>query len=544
MGADNPTTRMTRLSAALLVSAVTALLVLPPLGQRVLATNDEVRFALLARDMLERGVWFDVQFRGTPYRNKPLLYPWSIAALALARGRVTEAAAQAPVAAAAIGSALFTFLLGERLFNRRAGLWAALILATSYGFFALSQQSLPDLIVVCFATLAGYSFWRAVGEPPGRGALVAFYAALAFGVFAKGPVGLLPLLPAAIWLWSEHGLRGVGRRLWSPLGAAVFALVTLIWLGPFLALGSASFGRAVLWQDWLAWYLGVPAPKNLGNLAVDLLVGVMPWTAVAALAILGAARARRDAAVKFALLWAAVPLLVILLAQNQRTRYLAPVYPGAALLVGWWADAHGTARGTAGRVIGWVSLASAVAAVAALYWPAWLGPEQRPFAPGISWQALPLIAGCALAGGALFWGLRAGRPALLVHGVAAAMVVILGYGTWLYNPRFNEVWDFRRLAASVERHAAGGDAAVFGARWFSIDFYLGRPVLWLRTVEELNSFLDRGNRPVAVVNGRTWLRIQGQISPAIRVLEQTTIGSQDVLIVRHDNPRDDTRTGR
>lgn len=544
MGADNPTTRMTRLSAALLVSAVTALLVLPPLGQRVLATNDEVRFALLARDMLERGVWFDVQFRGTPYRNKPLLYPWSIAALALARGRVTEASAQAPVAAAALGTVLFTFLLGQRLFNRRAGLWAALILATSYGFFALSQQSLPDLIVVCFATLAGYSFWRAVREPPGRGALVAFYAALAFGVFAKGPVGLLPLLPAAIWLWSEHGLRGVGRRLWSPLGAAVFALVTLIWLGPFLALGSASFGRAVLWQDWLAWYLGVPAPKNLGNLAVDLLVGVMPWTAVAALAILGAARARRDAAVKFALLWAAVPLLVILLAQNQRTRYLAPVYPGAALLVGWWADAHGTARGTAGRVIGWVSLASAAAVVAALYWPAWLGPELRPFVPELSWQVLPLALAILLLGAALFLGLGGGRPALLVYGGVAAMVVLLGWGVWLYNSRFNELSDFKGLAASVERHSSGGDVGAFGARWFSIDFYLERSLHPIRSVEELTAYLARPKHPVVVVTRRAWDAVQPHSSPALRVLERMSVHGHEILIVRDESPHEEAPNRR
>lgn len=226
---------MTRICAALAVTAASAALVLPSLGQRILATNDEARFVLLARDILERGHWFDVQFRGTRYQNKPLLYPWSIAALSRPGGRVTEATAQAPVAAAAIGCVLFTFLLGDRLFNRHAGLWAALILATSYGFFALSQSSLPDLLVVCFQTIAGYAFWRAVQEPPGRKALVGFCAALAFAVFAKGPVGLLALLPALIWLWSEHGLRTVASRLWSPLGALLFTLVTLVWLVPFLA---------------------------------------------------------------------------------------------------------------------------------------------------------------------------------------------------------------------------------------------------------------------------------------------------------------------
>jgi 4-amino-4-deoxy-L-arabinose transferase-like glycosyltransferase len=188
---------LTRFQAALLVSFVTALLVLPPLGQRIIATSDEARFALLARDILERGAWFDLQVRGKQYRNKPPLYAWSIAALSLPYGRVTEATAHAPVALAAIGAVLFTFLLGDRLFNRRAGLWAALILATSYGFFGHSQLVLPDMLVLCFAAVAGYTFWRAVAEPPGRGALVAFYAALALGVFAL-VWSLVPLLVVAL----------------------------------------------------------------------------------------------------------------------------------------------------------------------------------------------------------------------------------------------------------------------------------------------------------------------------------------------------------
>lgn len=526
---------MSRLAAALLVSAVAALLVLPPLGQRILASNDEARYALLARDMLDRGVWFDVQVRGTPYRNKPLLYPWSIAALARLGGRVTESAAQAPVAAATIGSVLFTFLLGDRLFGRRVGLWAGLILATSYGVFGLSRLSLTDPIVVCFGTLAGWSAWRAIAEPPWRGAWLAFYAALALGVFAKGPVGLLPLLPVALWLSVEHGAGGI-RRLWSPAGAALFALITLIWLVPLLALGSAEFGQSVVWGNWLAWYLGLPAPRSLGNLAVDFLAGLLPWTFVAPLAAAAAVGARRDPAVRFALLWAAVPLLLIMLAHNQRTRYLAPVYPGAALLVAWWADARGTGRTTAARVLAWLALGGAAAVVAALTAPTWIGMAELAVVPASFRQALPLIAGALLLGFALFRGLCAGRPALLVYGSVAAMVILLGYGARVQTPRFNALWDFPRLAAVIERRADGAEVGAFPGRWLSIDFYLGRPLRSLRTAEEFSAYVARAERPVVVVNDRTWGYLRGQIPPRIQVLERMRIGGQELLLVRDGGP--------
>jgi 4-amino-4-deoxy-L-arabinose transferase-like glycosyltransferase len=194
-----------RVRAALLVSLVAALLVAPPLGRRLVATgpmngDDEARYALLARDMLARGVWFDLHYRGALFRDKPPLYPWTIAAASWLGGRVTEATAQLPVAAAAVGAVLFTFLLGDRLFDRRVSVWAALVLATTTGFLDLSQLLLPDMLVLCFATLAGYGFWRMVSEPAPRGAGALFYGATALAVFAKGPLGMLPILAAAVWL--------------------------------------------------------------------------------------------------------------------------------------------------------------------------------------------------------------------------------------------------------------------------------------------------------------------------------------------------------
>jgi hypothetical protein len=178
----------------------------------------------------------------------------------------------------------------------------------------------------------------------------------------------------------------------------------------------------------------------------------------------------------------------------------------------------------------------AAGAVVALNVPHWFG-LQRPFVPGLSWEVLPVVAGVALTGTALFHGLRAGRPSLLVHGVVVAMVVILAYGVWPYNRRFNERWDFRRLAAGIERHARGGEAAVFGGnvyggRWFSIDFYAGRPLRRVQTIEEFQAFLARDERPIVVVRDPIWRIIQPELSMKVSVLEQMAVGGQDMLIVQ------------
>src|SRR4029453_18593874 len=66
---------------AVLVALFAALLVLPPLGRRVIVSADEARFAMLAQDMMKRYSWTDAHVRDRHYRNKPLLYPWMIRVL-------------------------------------------------------------------------------------------------------------------------------------------------------------------------------------------------------------------------------------------------------------------------------------------------------------------------------------------------------------------------------------------------------------------------------------------------------------------------------
>ena len=107
--------------------------------------------------------------------------------------------------------------------------------------------------------------------------LAAFYAALALGVSAKGPMGLLPLAVVLTWILTEDGWRGL-RRLGSKLGAVVFVAVSAIWLIPFLVAGSGSFARNVVVQNWLGWYLGGPRPLGLLNYVGEFARGLVPWT--------------------------------------------------------------------------------------------------------------------------------------------------------------------------------------------------------------------------------------------------------------------------
>ncbi|HEX7788083.1 MAG TPA: glycosyltransferase family 39 protein, partial [Methylomirabilota bacterium] len=518
--------RRHRTLGALLVCAVATLLIVPAVGRQYITTSDEARFVLIARDMLDRGVWFDAVVREKHYRNKPPLYPWTIAAVARAGGGISETAAALPIALAAITAAVATFWLAESLFGVRAGIAAGLVLITSHGFFQHSREMLPDMLVVAFATLAAWTFWRSTDAPDRRGWLGAFWIAVAMGCFAKGPAGLLPVLPAAVWLWSEHGPRGLQRLAsWAGLGA--FGAISLVWIAPFLSFGASSFASDVVVNNWLSWYFGIPRPARLGNSALDAVVGFLPWTLPLLVALPVAWRARRDPAVRYALTCSIVPLLVVLLAENHRRRYLLPVYPGLALIIGWWATTRIDAAPAARRMVAWMGLAGVAVGVTVCLVkpPGWLVSPR-------SWAAVPLAVGAAALAVALFVGLRRARPGLLIGGVAGATLLLFGWTALDQAAWVNRTQDFPRLAARVERHARGGDVAVYGGRYFPLDFYLGRPLVRLRNPQQLNDFLRRAGAPSVVLDDRAWRSLRSLIEPPIVELDTLPVRAWKMRVVR------------
>jgi 4-amino-4-deoxy-L-arabinose transferase-like glycosyltransferase len=519
---------------AALVAGFAALLMLPTLGQRYIVTGDEARFALLAGDMLERGTWFDARVRDQRYRNKPLLYPWAIKLLSMPHGRVTEATAQLPITAAAVAAVFLVTVLGHQLFSGRAGVGAGLITATSYAFFAHSQILLPDMLVVAFGLAALSAFWAALSHPPGTRLLVAFYAALGLGFAAKGPMGLLPALVAAIWLLTEEGVRGL-RRLVSRLGAAAFLLLTGIWLLPYLLAGSRSFARSVVWEDWLAWYLGGPRPLKMLNLLLDGALGFMPWTTLLVLPLLAVRRQWREAPFRFAFLAWIVPLVIVLVSQNHRARYLLPTYPAAALLIAWWCHRHGSEPSRAVTVVTWLTGAGVLVALTVLALP-WGDPLERELVDHFWWKAGGIVAGSLVVVGYACWMLRTHRPRALVGGLALGMALLLTAGVRIHNGWVNRGQDYPGLAALIERYAQGSEVGVAGGRFFSIDFYLGRWLTPVGTVAAFDEWLARPSRPLVVTTGRVWSTLRGQARPDVEVVDTMRVRMHLMFLLRLVEP--------
>src|SRR3989442_13621586 len=85
------------------VVALSAALLGFDLGGRVLSTNDEARFPMMARDILANGHWLLPEISGVPMLNKPPLHAWLIAVVAWPTGVASQWTAAPPSFLGALG---------------------------------------------------------------------------------------------------------------------------------------------------------------------------------------------------------------------------------------------------------------------------------------------------------------------------------------------------------------------------------------------------------------------------------------------------------
>ena len=550
-----------RMGRLLLVLVLGALLYLPGLGHEILRHPLEAKYALAAREMLRGGPWLVAHLFGAIYPDKPPLYFWATAGVAEVRGgRLDEVSARLPAVIGALASIAFTLLLGESLFGARAGTVSAAVLATSGLFFWYARQGHPDQFLIAGVTLASLGLWRSFGAiGSSRAAWIALaYAAMALAVMSKGLLGLvLPLLSIALYLGVTGPLRAIPRRLGLGLGLPVFFTIVLAWYGPAVTRYGVGYLRETIvhqqmeryarsWVHREPWYQYFP----------DFTTGFLPWSLFVPGAIALAWRAWREvrsrrrtaapadpadlpapAPFLFPLCWFVAGFVFFSLSPGKRTAYLLPLYPAAALLVGWTL----TQAIDTGRRSRWLSvpveLLAAVAAILALgvlFVPRFLIPGRMvdtlvPADPMLQIGAAVVL----LAGAAAIWlTWRRGQPgSTFVAIVLAASVSLLGV-TLVRAPQYEARYGVRDLAARIAAEAPPDEPlfSLLGDYDYLVAFYLDRRITPLSGPSELLATLRDGPRLALLGNKNQALLAQ----PGVTVLTEGRLGPRRIVLVRLD----------
>jgi len=330
------------------VLVMAALLAFAFQGTRGIWEPDEGFYSNVALGMLESGDWLVPRLNGDPFIEKPPLHFWGMA-LGMRVLGVNEWGARSANALWFVGAILLVGAIGARLWGRRTGRLAAIVYATTLLPFLASNVLTPDTLLAFWTVAAAYGYLRAAGsgdDEPARGWWLLVGAAGGLGILSKGPAMLIFLSPLAAHL---AGRRGPGRALRTPgvyLAAAIAVVLGGWWYLLTIARlpGAADFmlDNQVIGRLFTSTYRRNPG--LLGGLKVYLPVltlGMLPWSALWPFLVkrlrplaggtLSWRRLRERPVALLVVLWIAIPLAVLLLAQSRLPLYALPLAAPAAL---------------------------------------------------------------------------------------------------------------------------------------------------------------------------------------------------------------------
>ncbi|MFY9908712.1 MAG: glycosyltransferase family 39 protein [Candidatus Sulfotelmatobacter sp.] len=348
-------TNRTRADFVLLVGFC-AFLFFYGLAQFGLIGADEPRYAQVAREMLERRDWITPTLGGQPWLEKPPLYYWQ-AIVAYKIFGVSDWAARLPAAFDASLLVLAFYLFLYR-FRRGAALDSALIVASCAATVGYARAASPDMPLAAafgIGMLAWWS-WRESGK---RIYLALFFALLAVGMLAKGPVApFLAGMIIVLYAGAVRELRLVLKTLWLP-GILLFCGIALPWHLAVQMRNPQFFREFILEQNlgrfshniyhhvepfW--YYLPVTA------------LALVPWTVFVLAAFFRPVQrwwSTRESAAEtkenldgqlalFACCWLIVPVAFFSISESKLPGYILPAIPAGGLLLAIYLLRHLTGR--------------------------------------------------------------------------------------------------------------------------------------------------------------------------------------------------------
>jgi 4-amino-4-deoxy-L-arabinose transferase-like glycosyltransferase len=500
------------------------LLFLPALGARDLWNPDEPRYAQVAREMTETGEYLVPRLNRGVYMEKPPLFFWSIMAAGALRGRVDETAARLPSAIAGAATIALTYGIGRRLLTPRAGVLAALVLATAAKTMWQARFGQIDMMLTFLVIVAMWCWTRGYVENDSRWYPL-FFLATGLATLAKGPAGFLPPFLGILCFLALTRDRASLRALGLAPGIVLWAFVVAAWFVPASLAMGGDYGAEVGLRQTIVRYFTPWLHQSPWYHYLEVLPGdFLPWSFLfPTTAVVLWREARGDGAivhrgVLFAACWVMATLLFFSISPAKRGVYVLTMYPGLALLIGAALD---RVAATWPRYRAWILEPLAVLAVGGAGVTAWLviDPPVWPGAPVLreTVRQAALLIGIVGVGSAIaFFLAKDGRlrDALVVE--LAVFIAALWTAMVALAPRFDIITSLRPVAVLVDREVPSGIRyGVYPYVQTPILFYGNRYAEELTTEAELDEFLERPGRRWLVLRGSMARELDEKLPPPI-----------------------------
>lgn len=398
------------------------------LGIRVLFNPDEGRYAEIPREMAASGDWVTPRLNGIKYFEKPPLQYWATVIAYKAFG-LNEWSVRLWPALTALFAVGLVWLAGARLFGRKQGRYAVMVLLSSPYFVVFGHIATLDMGVTAFLTLTLVSFLMHQAAPAGTTRrdvwLLAMWIGMALAILSKGLIGMVLPVGALIFytllsrdLSSWKGLRPIsGCTIVLAIAAPWFVLVSL--RNPefpgffFIHEHFQRFTSTVHQRAGPIWYY-------LPIFAFAL----FPWLVVFADAVRAAWRKRTNPGFNpqlFLVAWITSIVAFFSVSGSKLPGYVLPVMPAAALLIGECVAA--LSPGARRRSIGVLAVLGAVGLFVVIEIIEWMNEQTSVFDLYENWSDWAEPAAAVLLAGGLLLLWRRSSIALSMLGAALCGLV-------------------------------------------------------------------------------------------------------------------------
>lgn len=318
-------------NSLLIICGLALFMLLFGIGGVPLLDPDEPVYAETAREMLQTGDFLSPRIFGDYWYDKPPMYYWLVALSQMVFGD-NEFAARFPTAIMGCLTSILLYVGGTKLFNERAGFWAAFILTTCIQFFYIGKAAVTDMTLLFFMTAALLCFVHKL--------YWLMYICMALATLTKGPIGLV--FPGAIIfiyllimgqlreILRMHVLRGILLYLLiaSPWYYAMYTVHGMAFIETFLGFHNLTRFTTAEHANRVTFWYYIPV----------IIFGLFPWTGLLLQSIKSSiSESRIDDMRKlfFLHVWWLFIFLFFTICKTKLVSYVLPLFPALAMIIGW-----------------------------------------------------------------------------------------------------------------------------------------------------------------------------------------------------------------
>ncbi len=301
------------------------------LGRYSLKEPDEGRYAEIPREMVEQGDYLVPHFNYVRYFEKPPLLYWIVAA-SYKIGGVSEWSFRFPNALAGLFCVLVVFWAGRRWFSAEVGLLSAILLMSSFGYFASARIVTTDLLLASLLFAAVVSFYEFSRDRKST-YLYLFYLFLALATLAKGPIAVLLVgLTILVYLYSVKDLSFL-KKLLNPWGLLLYAVIAMPWFLTMSFHEKGFFDFFFVDQHILRFITKKHDRSGPIYYFIPVIAaGMLPWSFFIPRAIITLWKSRE---LRLFFIWSAVVFAFFSLSGSKLPPYVLPIFPALSLILGY-----------------------------------------------------------------------------------------------------------------------------------------------------------------------------------------------------------------